>query len=87
MIKDPDKYYAPRLPEYEADNISFDEEAALAMSKEIREWRQKKQPTSIALDPSTIDELKHMAEKKGIPYQVLMRSFILEGIERAKKNE
>jgi hypothetical protein len=26
-----------------------------------------------------------IAEKKGIPYQVLMRSFIIEGLEKLKK--
>jgi predicted DNA binding CopG/RHH family protein len=44
-----------------------------------------KKPTSIALDPETILELKELAETRGIPYQVLMRSYILEGLKRDKK--
>jgi predicted DNA binding CopG/RHH family protein len=44
-----------------------------------------KKPTSVALDESTIEELKKVAEKNGIPYQVLIRVFILEGLDRLKK--
>jgi predicted DNA-binding protein len=43
-------------------------------------------PTSLTLPPEVVDELKEFAEKKGIPYQVLMRSFIMEGLERMKKS-
>jgi predicted DNA binding CopG/RHH family protein len=63
-------------------NIEFDKEAALAARKLLK---TKKKPTSIALEEETIEELKSLAEQKGIPYQVLMRSFILEGIKRLKK--
>ena len=45
----------------------------------------RKRPTSVALDDSTIDELKQVAEKQGIPYQVLIRVFILDGLDRLKK--
>jgi predicted DNA binding CopG/RHH family protein len=45
----------------------------------------KKKPTSIALDEKTIQELKKIAEKQGIPYQVLMRVLILDGLDRLKK--
>ena len=34
---------------------------------------------------ATIPELKVVAEKQGIPYQVLIRVFILDGLERLKK--
>ena len=37
----------------------------------------KKVPTSIALDPRFVAELKKEAENRGIPYQILMRMFII----------
>lgn len=39
----------------------------------------------VALDETTIQELKYVAEKQGIPYQVLIRVFILDGLECLKK--
>jgi predicted DNA binding CopG/RHH family protein len=45
----------------------------------------RKVPTSIALDPRFVTELKKAAEAKGIPYQILMRMFIVEGFQRMKK--
>jgi len=71
------KKYAKSLPEY--DEIEFDEEAVLNSRKIGR-----KMPTSISLSPEVVKELKYIAEKKGIPYQVLMRSFIMEGLQRLK---
>lgn len=44
----------------------------------------RKMPTSVSLPPEVVDELKQIAEKKGIPYQVLMRSFIIEGLDKVK---
>lgn len=45
----------------------------------------KKVPTSIALDPRFVVELKKAAEARGIPYQILMRMFIIEGFQRMKR--
>lgn len=45
----------------------------------------KKVPTSIALDPRFVEELKKAAEERGVPYQILMRMFIVEGFQRMKK--
>jgi predicted DNA binding CopG/RHH family protein len=45
----------------------------------------KKVPTSIALDPRFIAELKKEALARGVPYQILMRMFIVEGFQRMKK--
>ena len=45
----------------------------------------KKVPTSIALDPRFVVQLKKEANSRGIPYQVLMRMFIVEGFQRLKK--
>jgi predicted DNA binding CopG/RHH family protein len=62
--------------------IEFDKKAALAARKLLK---SKKKPTSIALEDETIEELKELAAVKGIPYQVLMRSFILDGLRKSKK--
>jgi len=39
----------------------------------------KKVPTSVALDPRFVADLKKEAEARGVPYQILMRMFIIEG--------
>lgn len=63
--------------------VEFDKNKVL-QGREQR--RLKKKPTSIALDEETILELKELAAKKGIPYQVLMRSYIIQGIKKDKKS-
>lgn len=63
-------------------NIEFDKKSALAARKLLK---NKKKPTSVALEDETIEELKELAAFKGIPYQVLMRSFILDGLRKSKK--
>jgi len=45
----------------------------------------KKVPTSVALDPRFIADLKKEAQSRGVPYQILMRMFIIEGFQRMKK--
>ena len=45
----------------------------------------RKKPTSVALDPEFIDDLKREAQARGVPYQVLMRMFIVEGFNRLKR--
>jgi predicted DNA binding CopG/RHH family protein len=72
------KRYAKSLPEY--DEVEFNEEAVLKSRKVGR-----KMPTSVSLPPEIVEELKLIASQKGIPYQVLMRSFIIEGLEKLKK--
>lgn len=66
-------------PEY--DKVEFDYKKSKAAQKAMR----RKMPTSLTLPPETVEELKAIARKKGIPYQVLMRSFIMEGLENLKK--
>lgn len=63
--------------------IVFEEDKTL-VGRELR--RLKKRPTSIALDEETIEQLKELALEKGIPYQVLMRSYIVQGIKKDKKS-
>lgn len=80
------KRYVKNTDEEMYENNEYDIEAVRKGSELLRELKSKrKKPTSIALDEETIEELKKLAEQKGIPYQVLMRSFIIEGIKRAKK--
>ena len=74
------KKYVVSLPEY--DHVEYDEEAI----RKDREKLRRKMPTSISLSPAVVKELKALAEKKGIPYQVLMRSLIMEGLDRLKKS-
>ncbi len=61
-------------------NNKYDEKAIVAAYKKKK--REVKFPTSIALDKTTVALLKDIAQKKGIPYQALMRMLILEGLER-----
>ena len=61
---------------------SFEKKKILAAAKRLK--RTCKLPTSIALEESTINELKALAEWRGVPYQVLMRMFILEGLHKSQ---
>ena len=45
----------------------------------------KKVPTSVALDPRLVADLKKEAKARGVPYQVLIRMFIIEGFKKMKK--
>lgn len=74
------KKYAKRLKQY--DNIEFDTQAIIAGMSRLKGARRK--PTSIALEEDILKELKDIAERKGVPYQVLMRLLIVEGLKRLK---
>ena len=58
--------------------VEFDVDKSL---KSREERIKRKKPTSVALDEDTINRLKELAEERGIPYQVLMRSYILKGLK------
>ncbi len=45
----------------------------------------KKVPTSVALDPRLVADLKKEAKARDIPYQVLIRMFIIEGYKKMKR--
>ena len=77
------KSYAKSRKEY-SEPFALDAEKILAAMKRYKDSRKK--PTSVALDETTIQELKTIATKKGIPYQVLIRVFILDGLDRLKKS-
>jgi predicted DNA binding CopG/RHH family protein len=76
------KHYVKSLKEYEQPSELNAEKILEAMK---RYKNSKKKPTSVALDETTIGELKKVAAKQGIPYQVLIRVFILDGLSRLKK--
>ena len=76
------KSYAKSAKEYNK-TFELDAKKILAAMKRYKDLPKK--PTSVALDETTIQELKGMAESQGIPYQVLIRVFILDGLERLKK--
>lgn len=63
--------------------VSF--EAAKIKAAAKRAKASRKQPTSVALDAQLIAELKAEAEARGVPYQVLMRMFIVDGFKRLKR--
>jgi predicted DNA binding CopG/RHH family protein len=75
------KTYAKRLKEYE--QIEFDPKEIIAGMARLKGARRK--PTSIALEEEMIKELKAIAAERGVPYQVLMRLLIADGIKRLKK--
>ena len=77
------KSYVKSRKEYDQP-FELDAEKILAAMKRYRQ--SPKKPTSVALDEATIRELKDQAMKQGIPYQVLIRVFILDGLERMKKS-
>jgi predicted DNA binding CopG/RHH family protein len=76
------KSYVKSLKEYD-HSFELNSDKILAAMRRHRE--SKKKPTSVALDEATIQELKKLAAKQGIPYQVLIRVFILDGLDRMKK--
>ena len=75
------KTYAKRLKEYE--KIDFDPKQIIAGMARLKGARRR--PTSIALEDEMIKELKAIAAERGVPYQVLMRLLIAEGIKRLKR--
>ncbi len=75
------KKYCKRLEEYEEPS-EFDEEGFLKAMKRVAGRRK---PTSVALEQKVIDDLKKQALKRHIPYQVLMRVLITQGLKRLKK--
>jgi len=72
--------YAKQSKKY--NHIDFDQKEILAGMARLKGQRRK--PTSVALEESLINELKKLASKRGVPYQVLMRLIIAEGIKRLR---
>lgn len=74
------KKYAKRLKEY--DRMEFDTKEIIEGMSRLKGARRK--PTSIALEEKLLKELKALAQKQGVPYQVLMRLLIADGVKRLK---
>ena len=72
--------YAKSQREYNAAS-EFEGKKILAAVKRLK--KRRKLPTSVALEEETIRELKALAQWRGVPYQVLMRMFILEGLHKS----
>lgn len=64
------------------DKIDFDPKEIIAGMSRLKGSRRK--ATSVALEKELLDELKLLADKRGVPYQVLMRLLIADGIKRLK---
>ena len=74
------KKYAKRLKAY--DKIDFDPQKIIEGMSRLKGARRK--PTSVALEEELIEDLKSLAMKRGVPYQVLMRLLIADGVKRLK---
>jgi predicted DNA binding CopG/RHH family protein len=64
------------------DRIEFNAKEIIAGMSRLKGARRK--PTSIALEDEMLKELKDIAASKGIPYQVLMRLLIADGLKKLK---
>lgn len=73
--------YVKSLKEYEGE-MEFDMDSLFNALKRVKGRRK---PTSVALEEKSIQDLKKIAKKLDVPYQALMRLFILDGINRFKK--
>ena len=69
-----------RLKAY--DKIEFNMQEIIEGMSRLKGARRK--PTSIALEEEMLKELKGIAASKGIPYQVLMRLLISDGLKKLK---
>jgi len=65
-------------------NVEFDEKKVKAAYEKRKQ--SKKFPTSISLPENVVIELKAIAQKKGLPYQTLMRMLIIEGLDKLKES-
>lgn len=74
------KKYANHLKEY--DKIGFDPKEIIEGMSRLQGARRK--PTSVALEAELLKELKRLAQKRGVPDQVLMRLLIADGVRRLK---
>lgn len=75
------RMYVKSEPGYEAPSV-FEAKKILAAARRLK--KKRKFPTSVALEEETIKGLKALAEWRGVPYQVLMRMFILDGLRKSR---
>ena len=74
-------YYVKSEPGYE--KVSYNRAKVQRTARRLKTAR--KQPTSIALDPAVIRRLRKEAEARDVPYQVLMRMLIVQGLRNLEK--
>lgn len=77
------KQYVKSDKSYE-NSSEYDEKKILAAMKRLK--AKRKVPTSVALDPDLVAAIKEAAEARGVPYQVLLRMFIIEGFKSWQKS-
>ena len=75
----------PRYVKNESEYRRVRFESAKIKAAKKRASESRKKPTSVALDPQLVAELKAEATARGVPYQVLMRMFIIEGFKRLRR--
>ncbi len=66
----------------EYDKVEFDPKEIIEGMSRLKGARRK--PTSVALEDELLGELKSLAQERGVPYQVLMRLLIADGVRRLK---
>jgi len=74
-------YYVKNEPGYE--KVEYNRSRVRQAARRLK--KSRKQPTSVALDPAVIRELRKEAADRDIPYQVLMRMLIVQGLRKLKK--
>ena len=74
-------YYVKSETGYE--KATYDREKVTGAAVRLR--KAHKRPTSIALDPAVIRQLKREAQSRGLPHEVLIRMLIVDGLKRMKK--
>ncbi len=77
------KQYVKSDTSYEKPS-EYDEKKILAAMKRLK--AKRKVPTSVALDPDLVAAIKEAADARGVPYQVLLRMFIIEGFKSWQKS-
>lgn len=68
--------------EYLDDLEPVEIEVTPELKEKISSARELKKPITLRLEPNQIDAVKKIASKKGLPYQTLIRMWIVEGISR-----
>jgi predicted DNA binding CopG/RHH family protein len=67
------------------DYVASTQPAQVQVSRRIRERvRERKQNLTLRMEPSRVQEIKAVAEERGVPYQTLMRMWIFERLRREK---
>ena len=79
-----DNKYVKNDPMYDEPS-DFEEQKVLEARRQRKKRGGRKVPTSVALDPELVAQIKAVAEEKGVPYQVLLRMFIIDGFKKFDK--